>query len=404
VRRLFISLPDPLPESLATISWRLTGGQVGHDQAADATALPAADEIWLALPAGRVLLSRLKLSRSALRQLNGALGNALEDQLMLDPASVHVALGKAGSDDSHPVAAIEIAWLEQALALCRQQGIQPAGAIPENLLWSGEDDADAWCARWSGQDGFARSGPVAGFALDDGGADAPPLALQLAMAEARRQGHAPAALMLETRAEVDIAAWSRALDCRVHLQALRPDPHAPAINLLQGAYASRRRGGGGFANLANLASGEQAGKYRLAAGLVAAALAVHVLGTAADWARLSWENRKLRDEMRQVFQETFPKTQAIVDPVLQMQRQLADMRRAHGYAESGDFLHVLSMAGGQVGGVAALSYENNRLTLEQPRATDLEGLRGALKARGYQALAATGEGGNRTISIERSQP
>jgi type II secretory pathway component PulL len=127
------------------------------------------------------------------------------------------------------------------------------------------------------------------------------------------------------------------------------------------------------------------------------------LGTLADWTRLSYENKQLRAEMRQVFQETFPQTQAIVDPSLQMRRQLADLRRARGYVDSGDFLHAVSAIAGQVGGVNQMSYESNRLTLLQPRATDMNGLQGALVAQGYQ-MTTQGEPGNQSVTLERSQP
>jgi len=410
VTRLFIFLPDSLPDSLDGIVWRMAGGKYSPSPGDGEARLPSAsdaDEIWLALPASRVLLSSLTLSRRALRQLNGALGNALEDRLMLDPGQAHVALGKPSANDVHPVAVIEIAWLEQALALCRRHGIEPFGAIPETLLWSADTAATMnaapapWSARWRGHGGFVRSGASAGFALDDGSIKTPPLALQLALAEARRQASLPSAIVLEADVDVDAAAWSRSLDCPVQLQPLCADPRPPALNLLQGPYASRRRGSSGW--FADLASGQQIRKFRLAAGLVAAALAVHVFGTLADWGRLSWENRRLRAEMHQVFKEAFPQTQAIVDPSLQMQRQLADLRRARGYAESGDFLHVLAAAGGQIGGAAGLSYDNGRLTLAQPRATDVDGLRSMLATQGYQ-LAVTGEASSRSVSIERSRP
>lgn len=401
MKRLFLSLPDPLPDSLEVIAWRLPGAEPEQGTATSAAELPAADEIWLALPAGRVLLSDIKLSRRTLRQLDGALGNALEDRLMLDPAGAHVALGKPLADDLHPVAVIEIAWLERALALCKRQGMQLAGAVPETLLWLGDEAAGQWSARWNGHDGFVRTAACAGFALDDGAADMPPLALQLALAEARRHDAAPTAIALDSAMDIDVAAWNRVLDCQVLRQGLRPDPHPPALNLLQGAYAPQRHGW-----LTGFAAGVDFSRYRLAAGLAAAALGVHMLGTAADWARLSWENRQLRGEMNQVFKDTFPQTQAIVDPVLQMQRQLADLRRARGFIEPGDFLHALNATAGQVGGVAGLGYESGRLTLAQPAATDLDGLRGMLAGQGYQLAerAASGEGGERSLVIERSRP
>ena len=398
MKRLFLSLPDPLPDDgPGELAWRLPGAEPGQGLAASAAALPAADEIWLALPAGRVLLSDIKLTRRALKQLDGALGNALEDRLMLDPGNAHVVLGKPLADDLHPVAVIEIAWLEHVLAWCKRQGLQLAGAVPETLLWDG-DAAGQWSARWNGHDGFVRAGHCAGFALDDGAAEQPPLAMQLALAEARRHGAAPEGIALESDQVIDEAAWSRVLECPVTRQSLRPDPHPPAINLLQGAYAPKR---GGW--LAGLAAGAELSRYRLTAGLAVAALGAHVLGSVADWARLSWENRQLRAEMNQVFKDTFPQTQAIVDPVLQMQRQLADLRRARGFIEPGDFLHALNATAGQVGGVAGLGYEAGRLTLAQPAATDVDGLRAMLAGQGYQ-VAASGEGGERGLVIERSRP
>jgi hypothetical protein len=50
-----------------------------------------------------------------------------------------------------------------------------------------------------------------------------------------------------------------------------------------------------------------------------------------------------------------------------------------------------------------LNYENSRLTLERPRAADLDGLRAVLDAQGYRVSDA-GEPGRRTISLERGQP
>lgn len=402
MKRLFISLPDPLPESIDSIDWRLPGNLPDRGRVSNTSDLPAADEIWLALPAGRVLLSNIKLSKRALRQLNGALGNALEDKLMLDPSSVHIAMGLPLPSDVHPIAAVEIVWLDQLLAACRNKGIQLAGAIPETLLWIGEDANTAWCARWQGHDGFVRVGAAGGFALDDGNADIPPLALQLALAEARRQDDSPIEITLESEVDVDTAAWSRSLDCTIRRHALRPDPHAPAINLLQGVYAPHRRGS--MTRISLWGGGQHAAKYRLAAGLAAAALGIHFLGTVTDWARLSWENRKLRAEMLQVFKDTFPKTQAIVDPRLQMQRQLADLRRARGYSEPGDFLHELTAAGNQLAGVTGLSYASSRLTVTHTNAANEGNLRNKLASQGYQMVAASDEAGNRTINIERSRP
>ena len=410
MKRLFLTLPDPLPELAANLAWQLQGGETGVACGIAATAndLPKADAIWLALPAGRVLLTRLALSQRALRQLRGALANALEDRLMLDPSQVHVALGKTRSEAACPVAVIESDWLEQGLAWCRKFGIDPDGAIPETLLWRSDggseqrrveplQEADsAWSARWRNQTGFVRTGACAGFTLDDGDAGTPPLALQLALAEARRAGTVPACIVLDTDIAVDADGWSRKLNCPLQLQTLQADPLPPALNLLQGRFAARRQNG-----WAGIAGSAHFGKLRLAAGLLAAALGLHVLATLIDWGRLAQENRQLRAEMRQVFQTAFPQTRAIVDPSLQMQRQLSDLRRSHGYAETGDFLHALAAVSGHVAGVAGVRYENGVLTLLQPHAADPDSIRNSLQDQGYRVLVGSDANGA-TVSLERS--
>lgn len=391
MHRLYLSLSEP-DDSLR---WHAPDGARGV--AASAAELPPAREIWLVAPAHRVSLKELRLSRRAVRQLGGALINALEDRLLADPALVHAALGRPEAEDRHPLALLERAWLEQHLARCRQMGLEPAGMAPEPLLW-GEADGECWQARWDGVTGFVRTSRQGGFALDDGSVAEPPLALRLALAEAREQGVAPAALLLETDLAVDLAAWSARLDCPVRAGRLEPDPRPPLLNVLQGDYAPDSH-----AAWRRFFRPEDGGRYRLAAGLALAALAVHGIGVSADWARLSLENRELRGEMRRVFQETFPQTQAIVDPSLQMQRQWTDLRRARGEAGAQDFLPLLAAVSAHVGAPAGLRYETGRLVLEGPARLDREALAAALASRGYRH-AISGEGAARRIEITPERP
>lgn len=397
VKRLWLTLPDPLPDGLERVTWFAAAQPDARGECAPAE-LPRAQEIWLALPAARVPLTELTLSPRALRQLRGSLAYALEDRLMLDPADAHVVLSKTARDDRHAAASVERAWLARALALCQAHGIRPAGAAPEPLVWraapdTGGDGDDVWLSRWDGRGGFARTGGTAGFALDGGDRQTPPLALRLACDEARRQGHAPARLLLETAGDagVDAAAWERMLQCPVQPATLRVDAHVPAINLLQGEFAPRR------------ALRLELGRYRLAAALTLAALGVHVLGSALDWARLAWQERALRAEARQIFQATFPDAQAIVDPALQMRRQLMALRNQRGYARPGDLLHALDALGGGVRDVAGLNYAEGRLLLRQARVDDLAGLRARVERHGYR-LEAEGGGARVDLTLRVGRP
>lgn len=397
MKRLWLTLPEPVPESLERVVWHAAAEPDALGECSPA-ALPRAREIWLALPAARVPLTELALAPSALRQLRGALAYALEDRLMLDPADTHVALAITAQNGVRAAASIERAWLARVLALCRQHGIRLAGASPETLLWRAKPDLagsahESWLARWDGRGGFARTGIAAGFSLDGGDRVTPPLALRLACDEARRQGHGPTRLLLETAADatVDCETWGRALQCAVTPTTLRVDAHVPAINMLQGEFAPRQ------ALLLEM------GRYRLAAGLAGVALGVHVLGGVLDWARLSWQERMLRAETLALFQDTFPDAQAIVDPALQMRRQLMALRAEHGYARPGDLLHALDALEGAARDAAGLRYSEGRLLLRQARVDDIQTLRTRVQQHGYH-LEVSNSGHRHDLALQVARP
>lgn len=363
--------------------------------------LPAARELWLALPSARVLLTEVALSRRALRRLGGALANALEDQLMADPAQVHavIADGTGASDGHTPVAAVDRAWLRALLERYAGLGLHPAGALPACLLTRRPDDA--WAVTWTTAGGDARTGANAGFGLDaDGDATTPPAALRLALADARRRGNPPARVVVDAGAEAfDAEAWTAALDLPVTAETLAIDPAVPTLNLLRGDFAPR---GAGATRLRGLAH------YRLAAGLAAVALAAHVGASVLDWARLSAERKQLRADMTQTFRQVFPQA-AVVDPVLQMRRQLADLRRTRGLPDAGDFLPMLAAAGLVDGIASQLDYENGRLSWRLGAAgaelgDTLERTRLTLAEQGYRLRVESDPQAGVTLILERATP
>ena len=104
-------------------------------------------------------------------------------------------------------------------------------------------------------------------------------------------------------------------------------------------------------NAGNLLSGEFAPPTASRGWLVllkpalsfATAIAVVQLAfTVIDAWRLDQRRRALEGEMGQVFKAAFPKAQAIVDPPLQMQRNLDAMKREAGIAAANDARAVLA--------------------------------------------------------------
>ena len=66
------------------------------------------------------------LPKASAKRLPEVLRGALEDQLLEDPASAHLALGPGGLREDGPtwVAALHLPWLERQLQALREQGLQ----------------------------------------------------------------------------------------------------------------------------------------------------------------------------------------------------------------------------------------------------------------------------------------
>ena len=96
---------------------------------------------------------------------------------------------------------------------------------------------------------------------------------------------------------------------------------------------------------------------------LAGIIAVAQLGlTAFDAWRLTRERDALEARRESIFRSAFPEARVVVDPELQMARNLADLRSARGLAGSDDFLVQMSAAArGTAGPVRSVEYANGKL-------------------------------------------
>lgn len=346
--QLEISIPEdwapPAQEGAAdeTFFWRLRNGQGRVTRAgADAPAsLPQADSCSIVLPAGRVTLSSVRPPARNRKKFMQALSNAVEDRIMADPESVHVAAGPLLENGEMPVAIVAREWLQGLLETLRRSGFKPLQAEVETLLAPHQENT--WTLVWRGRGGFLRQGEHAGLALDGGGRDAPPPALLLALAESASR---PASIRLYTDgAEApDMEQWSACLGLPVKAMGEwgRGAP-GQGINLLQGGFAPAS------------ASRDWLPRLKMPLVLGATLLGLHIAFSIADLAMLRHEKNTLAAAMEQGFRAAFPEARVIVDAPLQMRRNLAGLRHAAGLPDRGDFLPLL-------GGVAPLLGKDARL-------------------------------------------
>ena len=354
-----------IPESgLGTdCDWALRDAGTLSTGSSACAALPQADQVVLIVAASRVLLTQVALPALSQAKLRKILAYAVEDKLLADPESIHVVAARAGSSlagGETPLAVIDKAWLRRQLEQLQQCGIRPDKLLAETLLPRLE--TDTWSLVWNDRGGFVRSGPSVGFVIDGGDAQSMPMALMLAINEAHAANRAPQCIALYHTPDASLPAWVAQLEVRSEArgvwawQTAQVDGtgNASALNLLQGEFAPPRK--------------HQAWMRQLRPALLLAGtiLAVHLIATLAHWAQLRQERNRLQAEMVASFKQTFPEAAAIVDPALQMQRNLSSLRRAHGAPDSADFLPLLATATPVLrhGRMLALQYEADKLQID----------------------------------------
>ena len=317
------------------------------------------ERVQIVIPAAQVLITRARLPRSARHRADSVLAYAVEEETAGEPDANRVCwLGAAGEHDV--LAVVDRTSLQCWLDALEGLGIASYEVHCETLLLprvSGE-----WSIAWNGREGFVRSAEFEGAATDCGDRVTPPLALRLMLAEAEMRGARPRSLALYATtpdAMPDPEAWQRELGVALHFAGSwdwRAAPADAGVSLIQ----QRRRWRMPAGSLARL---------RPAAWIVGFALAIHAVSLVVDWSLLASERRTLRQQMETRFRAVFPEAVAVVDPALQMRRNLAQARRVAGRPDSGDFLPMVesvaaSMRDLPAGSLRAASYESGRLTLQ----------------------------------------
>ncbi|MBI0326809.1 type II secretion system protein GspL [Burkholderia plantarii] len=107
-------------------------------------------------------------------------------------------------------------------------------------------------------------------------------------------------------------------------------------------------------------------RLKLPAALVAATLVVAVIGVNLHWWRLARERDAISAQITETLLTAFPKTTTVLDPPEQMTRQIDQLRIAAGELSPNDFLALASGVARSLGplpanGIASLDYHDRRL-------------------------------------------
>lgn len=378
---LVIVLPRDWPQTEAPLLVRVRApsGAMQARRVADLRELGAPPgmraQVWS--PAADSLLTTVKLPTRSRSKIQQALPFALEDQLAGEPEEMHFAYQVLGQGElAVAVTARERldAWRE-AFALSGI-GIQSLAPLTLGLARA----EGAWSALWHEGQLVVRTGDFSGFEAALSGA-APPAILVAALRDARAQGKAPSRMVVHNApADFSAAQWSTALELPVERSAQdlwHALTRAPGLSLLAGEAS------------ATGALHPVLPRLKPAAIMLSIWIVGSFLFDFWQWWGLSREAKRQRSEMTEIFRRAFPDAKTIVDPALQMQRNVAQLQGMGG--GPGDFLPLLAKAAPalQASGGAVLQgaqYGNGALTLELQLSDFqmLEGLKRALEGRGLK--------------------
>lgn len=407
---LLLRLPRT-PEEPATWLIASAGGaplaatQSGPLPAAAAAA--AGRRVCAVVPGSDVLLAEPELPAKSGARLQQLVPYALEEQLADNIDELHFALGRRAADSNRtPVAVVAHELMKQWLAELRAAGLEPDCLYADSELLPVNPgqavallEEDTVFVRAPGAPPVSL--PIDALAEALSIAASPPraaaaLAVTAAPPAAEGAGEPPAGeaargLILysgtaewqQHSAQVEEA---RAPFASVKVQLLSDGPLAlfaqqlpgtAAINLLQGAYAPKSSRAAGLS------------AWRVAAMLLIALVALHVVGKAAELRVLKAREHDVDVSISDAFHRAMPAEAGTADARRRMEQRLAAVRSGGGSSGLLGALQAVAQARGGSGGasVQSLNFHDGvlELTLNAPDAASLDHLSQQLRNGGWQA-------------------
>ena len=320
--------------------------------------MPLADQTDIVVPAEWVSLIPAKLPAGNRKRIQEALPYLVEDHLIASPEQMHVVIAVQLNATDAILASIDKQQLKKLLADVQASHIDLQRVIPATLIPPFHDNT--WVVVYDAQTSFLRTGLNSGFALEIESLAEAPIALSLAIEQAKSALQSPNEIVVYGRQAKDLsphlANWSKQLGVNISLNNddWKTAPPSEGMNFLQGAFAVSH---GAWAWVQQAKPG-----FILLIGI----LAVSIIGSSIDWARHATEKRQLDSQMVSLFKRTFPEAGNVVNAPLQMQRKLAELQHATGDADSADFLPLLARISTEVGNLSqvnAMDYLDGKLIL-----------------------------------------
>ncbi len=317
------------------------------DDLSSMTAPRGVSKVIAVAPAGDVTVRKVKLPARTRSKALTAVPYALEDTLATDVEQLFFLIldWKPGAETAVAIVAKEKmnAWHQSILEL----PFPVDALVPEYFLIPIHPQTEATVVRTREDTVVVRAGANEGFALDSASVelwwqefDRKDLPMGCQDRELARQ--------LVTLGGTMVREWDIGSDFTEWMRH-----HAKLEftgNLLQGHYKPRHHD-------------QNIGRYKIAAVLLLAALAIQLIAGGYEYFDLASQDRRLDAQIKSVFQESFPQITRIVNPRLQFEQKLRELQS--GQIAAGEFQILLSTVArvipGSQGRLQEISFRDNAM-------------------------------------------
>ncbi len=314
-------------------------------------------QVWLVADARDVSLLDVVVPPLSGARLRQALPNVVEEFLLQDVSKCLVVPGPPSAEGRRLIGVIDRDWVEFVVGAFARRQMRVESLWPAQLALPVAPDQ--WSLACSHGALALRTGVASGLGWNAGEDLEFRLEAIVAILEA---GAASSPKPEKLKAYLEDADWQKPVQkaaqrCGMVVEMARlPLVRESPIDLMLG------RASGMKAAMAQV----DWRVWRAPMALAVASVVVALIGLNVHWGMQNSQKAAIRVAMEQKFRAAFPGTQTIVDPVLQMKRNVAALRAQSGRAGPDDFVPLLGRFAQAMGpkaqdAVAALEYREGEL-------------------------------------------
>jgi len=332
---------------------RITSGSLE-----DAAIVAQQHKVIVLLDSSNVHLNHVQLPTSNRQKMLRAIPYALEEQLAEDIEDFHFVIGKTDPHYGTPVAGIRKDIIEGLLATFNQAGISIDAIIPDAICSPAAPDQ--WSVLFHAGKALVQFEALIGSVIDIANL---PLLLQASLDKTENKPEKIVCFYLDGE-ETDPALEQ--IDTNVEIIKVAYNTHplvvfcgeitrAKSLNLLQGKYKPRRKSSG------------QWYRWRLAASLAAAWLLMFAGINLVELRGLKEKNAEIVSQIESIYKKSFPGSKRIVNPRVQMEQKLNELRGGGG-PQGSQFLALLTESVSVISSqkdieAQSVDFRNNRMDI-----------------------------------------